>query len=71
MIWNLLKNNEVDKETIKRGYEENLKLTLPLVKNIIKRLSGKTVITSDHGNLFGTWLFPFPIRGYGHPLGIY
>jgi len=71
MIWNLLKNNEVDKETIKRAYEENLKLTLPHVKNMIKKLNGKTIITSDHGNLFGKWLFPFPIKGYGHPTGIY
>lgn len=37
----------------------------------MKILKGKTVITSDHGNLFGEIIYPFPVRMYGHPGGIY
>ena len=31
---------------------------------------GLTAITSDHGNALGERAFPFPIRVYGHPLGV-
>ena len=32
---------------------------------------GKTIITSDHGNLFGERIKPLYTREYGHPCGIY
>jgi hypothetical protein len=34
-------------------------------------LPGKTVVSSDHGELLGERLSPIPLRAYGHPMGIY
>jgi hypothetical protein len=33
-------------------------------------VDGRTVITSDHGNLVGERAWPVPVRLYGHPEGI-
>jgi len=71
LIWNLLKQGEVDKSTIWKAYLENLEIVLKSVKKLLEIMEGKTVITSDHGNLFGEFLFPFPVREYGHPGGLY
>jgi len=37
---------------------------------LLDELDGKSVVTSDHGNLFGERLWPIPIRRYGHPRGL-
>jgi hypothetical protein len=34
-------------------------------------ISGKVVVTSDHGNYVGERASPIPIREYGHPRGLY
>ena len=70
-VWNLFKEGKLDKNTVWEAYEENLQIVLKYVIKLIENLLGKTVITSDHGNLFGERLFPLPIREYGHPPGIY
>jgi hypothetical protein len=41
------------------------------VTDFLEELSGKTVITSDHGNYVGEKASPIPIREYGHPRGLY
>jgi hypothetical protein len=51
-------------------YVENLEYVLDHVAELLQELSGKTVITSDHGNYVGERASPIPIRGYGHPRGI-
>lgn len=68
-IWRQLqfRLNDIDREDVLRAYEENLELVLAEVKPLLKDLDGKTVISSDHGNLLGEWIGPFPSRGYGHP----
>lgn len=71
VVWNLLKNGKVDKETVWEAYEENLQIVLKYVKELIDNLEGKIVVTSDHGNLFGEWLFPFPVKEYGHPSSVF
>ena len=71
-VWDLLKQGKIDRNTLWESYEENLQIVLEYADKLIKKLVGKTVITSDHGNLFGERLFPFFwIKGYGHPLGVY
>lgn len=70
-IWDLLKEGKVDKDTVWEAYEENLQIVLPHAKRLSQKLTGKTIISSDHGNLFGERIFPFFIREYGHPGGIY
>lgn len=62
---------DIPKEIIQRAYEENLEEVLPAVENLLFQLEGKTVVTSDHGQILGERLFPIPIREYGHPPGLY
>ncbi|GGI95804.1 hypothetical protein GCM10008995_02310 [Halobellus salinus] len=64
-IWIQLENGKLTKEQIWEVYEENLRITLPYIRDLSDSLSGKTVITSDHGNAFGEW------EVYGHPPGAY
>ncbi len=71
IIYDLIKKGELDKKSVWEAYEENLQIALKHVEKLIKSLRGKTVITSDHGNLFGERLFPFPVKRYGHPCGVY
>jgi len=50
-----------------KGYRENLKLTLPYVEKLVGLLSGRTVVTSDHGEAFGEKLHPLiPLKIYSH-----
>lgn len=68
-IWTNLRYRieETTLEEVIKAYEGNLEFVLPYVKQLVKKLDGKTVITSDHGNLLGERLSPIPVRGYGHP----
>lgn len=54
-------NNE---NHIKHLYTENLKIALNSVKGILRRLDGKTIITSDHGEAFGEH------NEWGHRTGV-
>jgi hypothetical protein len=48
---------------LERGLEQ--------IDEILPALSGKTVITADHGEMLGEYVSPVPVRWYGHPPGIY
>lgn len=62
---------DIDDEVIWDAYRENLELVLPHVERLLNEFNGKTVVTSDHGNMIGDRSYPVPIREYGHPHGIY
>lgn len=70
-VWEQLEDGELSVERAWQAYRENLELVLPHIRDLCDELSGKTVITSDHGNLFGEFVWPFPVRKYGHPAGIH
>jgi hypothetical protein len=64
-IWDQLRHRELDRQTALKAYEENLELVLPHVQRLIDELNGRTVVTADHGNCFGS-------HGvYGHPPNIF
>lgn len=52
-------------EEIYEAYKRNLLVVLPYALKLAGKLSGKTVITADHGEAFGDRVGP--IRVYGHP----
>jgi len=52
-------------EEVKMAYEGNLKLVLKHVEELIGKLDGKIVITSDHGEMFGEY------GVYSHHKGMY
>ncbi|WP_204365982.1 hypothetical protein [Halorubrum coriense] len=61
----------VSRGDVVRAYKENLNLVLNEVSGLLDIIEGKSVITSDHGNLIGDRLSPVPVRGYGHPRSVY
>ncbi|MFB6075237.1 MAG: hypothetical protein ABEJ89_09510 [Haloarculaceae archaeon] len=67
----LLEAGTVTREAVWEAYGSNLERALPAVRELLKALPGLTAVTSDHGNALGEWATPFPIRVYGHPLGIH
>lgn len=64
-IWVQMRTGEADAERVWNVYEENLRVTIPHVQELVNSLDGKTVVTSDHGNAFGEW------GVYGHPPSCY
>lgn len=63
----MLQEGQIKRESVLRAYKENLTLVLNHVSNLLKDLSGKNVITADHGELFGERAWPGFGREYQHP----
>jgi hypothetical protein len=66
--WEAMRAGLVDRATVMDAYRDNLEYVLESVSDVLDDLPGKTVVTSDHGNMAGEWGFPFPVRIYGHPM---
>lgn len=62
---------EVDRHIVREAYRENLERVLSAVESVLPELHGKTVITADHGEMLGERFQYVPMRGYGHPIGVY
>ena len=58
------------REKLREAYRENLDAVLEEVDSLLDSLSGKTVISADHGEMLGERHFPVPMRDYMHPHGI-
>lgn len=56
---------------LRRAYRENVNIALTEIEKLVEEISGKIVVSSDHGEMLGERLFPIPIRGYEHPKSIY
>jgi hypothetical protein len=61
---------EVTYDEVWSAYRSNLEAAWDAVATLLESLLGLTAVTSDHGNAMGERAWPFPIRVYGHPLGI-
>lgn len=72
-VWTKLRTNApgIDVETVREAYRENLALACEHARTLLEELDGRTVVTSDHGNLFGERTGPIPARGYGHPRDLF
>jgi len=66
-VWEQLSAGKIDKKHVQQAYQENLELVVEEVKRLINYINGKTIVTSDHGNLFGRQVSRLPIKIYGHP----
>jgi hypothetical protein len=62
---------DIPEEQIWRAYADNLSIVLPEVSRLLDEFIGRTVVTSDHGNLLGYRCWPVPYREWGHPKGLY
>jgi hypothetical protein len=65
-----LKKGLVTESEFQAAYKTNLEEALPTALELADRLTGRTVITADHGELFGKRQFPIPVRAYAHPPGL-
>jgi len=61
------RRGEVTRDTIREAYRRDLEMILDHAARLVDAFDGKTVITSDHGELLGDRAWPFPWREYGHP----
>lgn len=66
-IWSAVRseNTAVNEEDLEEMYRENLRIVLDEVKKLNNSLNGKSVITSDHGQLLGEVVLGK--RQFGHP----
>ena len=67
----MLARGEVSKSEVWTAYISNLERVLPSINTLLKELDGMTAVSSDHGNGLGEFATPFPVRVYGHPVGIH
>jgi hypothetical protein len=65
-----LARGDLSKATVWSAYRSNLDRAMPVVRDLLDEVEGKTVVTADHGEAFGEFAWPFPIRVYGHPVGV-
>jgi len=68
--WEALYMGEATADAIWDAYAQNLDLVLDAVDELLAATTGRTVLTSDHGNMFGERTWPIPMRVYGHPTGV-
>lgn len=62
-------DSSIARDLITEAYHENLDLVISSVKQLLDTAGpdiGRIVITSDHGELLGDRLGPFPLRQWGH-----
>jgi hypothetical protein len=60
-IWSKAERGVYDDSEIWQAYRQNLEKVMPYTKQIAEELDGRTIVTSDHGNLVGE------NNLYGHP----
>ncbi len=65
VTWAGITSGEVSLEKAMWAYEDNLRLVLEAALKLAERRDGRTIITSDHGELFGEYGL------YAHPHGVY
>lgn len=72
--WIPFRNGEqpITIEELWEGYNENLDVVFDYLGCLLDKISGKVVISSDHGNMVGERQGPIPTREmFGHPWGVY
>lgn len=62
---------EFSDELLWQAFRENLDVALPHVERLMRALPGRTVVSSDHGQMIGERSRPIPSVEYGHPPGTY
>ncbi|WP_276249755.1 hypothetical protein [Haloarcula rara] len=62
---------DISPNVVWEAYNSNLRPVLSSVKDLLDDLSGRTIVTADHGNLVAERAFPIPIHEWGHPCGLY
>ncbi|MGZ0745986.1 hypothetical protein [Haloparvum sp. AD34] len=61
----------VSDDLLREAYVETVDRVLNEVEILLNEFEGKTVISSDHGELLGDRCYPVPIKDYAHHAGLY
>ncbi|WP_254279250.1 LTA synthase family protein [Haloarcula marina] len=61
-----VEQGDVPVEIAREGYRENLRIVLAEVERLLSEIDGRSVITSDHGEMFGERPYFLLGRRYGH-----
>lgn len=69
-IWERMQFEDLDRDKVIEAYEQNLEVAMPEVERLVEELEGKTVVTADHGNVFGKKIGLSPMKVFGHPMGV-
>lgn len=64
--WDRLEEGVLSRQEVMRLYRDTLRVALPHVQRLVDHLPGKSVISADHGNVFGDRGLSAK-RLYGHP----
>lgn len=64
-------DTKISADTLWEAIRDNLDAVLPTVRSLLEYIDGRTVVTSDHGNMTGERAWPVPIREWGHPPSVY
>jgi hypothetical protein len=65
-------SNPISIQELWEGYNENLDFVFDYVEDLLNEISGKVVLSADHGNMVGERQRPIPTkRMFGHPWGVY
>ncbi|AGB15635.1 hypothetical protein Halru_1016 [Halovivax ruber XH-70] len=56
----------ISEEDARCAYRENLSIVLQEVRNLVERIDGKVVVSSDHGEMFGEKPYRFLPKLYEH-----
>jgi hypothetical protein len=68
-IWGAVKQGDVSVQEVRQAYSESLNIVLKEIEQLLSELEGKSVVTSDHGEMLGERVFPFTTRVWGHSEG--
>lgn len=64
-IWSAYINGIINKDQLHKSYIQNLNIVGNSVRNLVDELTGKIVISSDHGENLGEKYFGFEVFGHG------
>lgn len=68
-IWGAVKQGDVSVAEVRKAYSESLDIVLKYVEKLLNELDGKSVVTSDHGEMLGEQIMPFGSKLWGHSEG--
>lgn len=68
-IWGAVKQREVTVDEIRSAYSESLEIALESIEDLLDQLTGKSVVSSDHGEMLGERVLPCTTRVWGHMEG--
>lgn len=62
----LIEDGQISVDKARTAYRETLDIVLHQVRILVEQLSGKTVVSADHGEMLGERIIPFTTPKFGH-----